>query len=72
MNEKQCNDAVTFICLRQTYGLDSMSYILITSLTALQDAHHKRLLPQVYLGLNTLEFSTIYVNEDFVSRLKQA
>ena len=49
-----------------------MSYILITSLTAPQDAHHKRLLPQVYLGLNTLEFSIIYVNEDFVSRLKQA
>ena len=43
--------------------------ILFTSkVTASQDAHG-RLVLQVYLGLNTLEFSGIHVGKIFVSRL---
>ena len=41
---------------------------LPSKVTALQDAHG-RLVLQVYLGSNTLEFSAIYIGEIFVSRL---
>ena len=43
--------------------------LYITSkVTAPQDAH-KRLVLQVYLGSNTLEFSDIHIGKMFVSRL---
>ena len=48
-------------------GSESAIFLILSSITAPQDAH-KRLVLQVYLGLNTLEFSAIH--RSFVSRLQ--
>ena len=42
---------------------------LMSKVTAPQDAH-RRLVLQVYLGLNTSEFSAIHIGEIFVSKFR--